>query len=408
METLLRDSRLDDTMLASVDFGLSWRQNGSRHTDIIHAPRLNLWRDILPDDMKHWIEGARPGEEVRVDIKPSTLVPPRDPHRIQRVLHRNIQSHLPNGQPFRPQHGRFYPIGMLRGIAGVFRQNMTPFRCVGTDADGLDADLNHPLSGRDLVFSARLQAVRGKFEEHGGTSIDWFEATADGPGMQVRAETGATDFFAPGALDRKDPTDDRRFYRAPRMVQHIDDTAIGLLKAFYGRVIPGGSRVLDLMSSWTSHLPESPALKWVVGVGMNAGELAANPRLAGFTVHDLNADPQLPFGDGEMDAVICSLSVEYLIRPLEVFAEVRRILRPGGVFAVTFSDRWFPTKAIRLWSELHPFERMGYVLELFLQAGGFIDLETLSLQGYPRPSDDKYAAQRATADPLFAVWGSRS
>jgi SAM-dependent methyltransferase len=163
-------------------------------------------------------------------------------------------------------------------------------------------------------------------------------------------------------------------------------------------------RLLDLMSSWVSHLPQVPADLAVTGLGMNAEELAANPRLAQRRVHDLNADPRLPFADGSFDLVLCAASVEYLTRPRTVFAEARRVLKPGGRFVVTFSDRWFPPKAIRVWAELHPYERLGMVLWLLREAG-FADLHSETLRGLKRPEDDKYAAERDYSDPLFAAWG---
>jgi SAM-dependent methyltransferase len=124
-------------------------------------------------------------------------------------------------------------------------------------------------------------------------------------------------------------------------------------------------------------------------------------------VHDLNADTRLPFETNNFDAVVNTASVEYLIEPLTVFREVARILRPGGYFIVTFSNRWFPTKAIRIWQELHEFERMGLVLEYFLRAGGFTDLQTYSLRGLPRPHDDKYFPDLRFSDPVYAVWGRK-
>lgn len=129
--------------------------------------------------------------------------------------------------------------------------------------------------------------------------------------------------------------------------------------------------------------------------------------LTGSVVHDLNRDPLLPFPDAAFDAVVCTVSVEYLIRPHGVFAEVARVLDLGGRFIVTFSNRWFPPKAIRIWPELHEFERLGLVLEYFRHSGRFRQLETWSLKGLPRPPDDKYADRITESDPIYAVWGTR-
>ena len=122
----------------------------------------------------------------------------------------------------------------------------------------------------------------------------------------------------------------------------------------------------------------------------------------------MNRTPTLPYTDARFDLVLCSLSVEYLVRPAEVFREVARVLKPHGHFVITFSNRWFPPKVVRIWKELHDFERMGLVLELFTASGGFKDLQTYSMRGLPRPTDDKYYPAKHHADPIYAVWGTRT
>ena len=136
---------------------------------------------------------------------------------------------------------------------------------------------------------------------------------------------------------------------------HIDDGAIAAVGALYDELgrASGAGEVLDLMSSWVSHFEEPPRRLTVLG--MNDDELAANPQAQARVVHDLNADPRLPFADDSFDAAVCCVSVDYLVRPVEVFAEVARVVRPGGPFVCTFSNRCFPTKAIRGW--LHVLRR---------------------------------------------------
>jgi SAM-dependent methyltransferase len=190
-------------------------------------------------------------------------------------------------------------------------------------------------------------------------------------------------------------------------VHHIDDTAREVVKNTYGRFLSNGMQVLDLMSSWQSHIPSHLNLERTVGLGLNEKELKKNTELSDFRVQDLNIDTTLPFESNTFDAVVNTVSVEYLIDPLAVFKEVARILRPDGYFIVTFSNRWFPTKAIRIWPELHEFERMGLVLEYFLRAGGFKDLQTYSMRGLPRPCDDKYFPELRHSDPVYAVWGRK-
>ena len=203
--------------------------------------------------------------------------------------------------------------------------------------------------------------------------------------------------FPPGFFERLDESDDAAFYVAPRFVVHIDEATIAALTLWYGEVLAPGSDVLDLMSSWVSHLPEAAALPLgrVVGLGMNAEELAANPRLAAFDVVDLNAAPRLPYADASFDAVLCAVSIQYLTRPLEVFAEAARVLRPGGRVAIATSHRCFPTKAIRAWHVLPPRDRLGAIALYLERAGGFEPAEIVD-------------RSPAGADPLWIVTARRS
>ena len=182
----------------------------------------------------------------------------------------------------------------------------------------------------------------------------------------MRAPRLPPDFFR-----RSDESPDAAFYSEPRLVTHIDDAAIAALTEAYQELIPPGARVLDLMSSWVSHLPAEVEYARVAGLGMNHEELAANHRLDDFVVHDLNAEPELPYGDREFDAVLNAVSVQYLTRPLEVFTSVHRVLAPGGVYAVAISHRLFPTKAVAVWQQLPPPERCHLVASYFRGAGGF-------------------------------------
>jgi SAM-dependent methyltransferase len=208
--------------------------------------------------------------------------------------------------------------------------------------------------------------------------------------MQSRWDNRQTDFFSNQAFTRDDATPDSLFYAKPRFVQHIDDTAIEVIKNTYGRFLQNGMDVLDLMSSWTSHLPGRLDLGRVAGVGLNDSELKKNSRLSERVVQDLNRTPKLPFDADSFDAVVCAVSVEYLVKPLKVFEEVARVLRKDGYFIVTVSNRWFPTKAIQIWKELHEFERMGMVMEYFLRSESFKNLQTYSIRGLPRPHEDRY------------------
>jgi SAM-dependent methyltransferase len=195
--------------------------------------------------------------------------------------------------------------------------------------------------------------------------------------------------FPPGFFDRADETPDDRFYAFDRFVTHIDDGAIAAVGQLY-RELDLTGEVLDLCSSWVSHFDPPP--ERLVAVGMNAHELAANPVATEWVVADLNADPALPFDAGSFDAVTCCVSVDYLTRPVEVFREVARVLRPGCPFVVAFSNRCFPTKAIRGWLSTDDQGHCVIVAAYFDAAGGF---------GQPIA---QHRNPGADGDPLYAVW----
>jgi SAM-dependent methyltransferase len=172
-------------------------------------------------------------------------------------------------------------------------------------------------------------------------------------------------------FQRLDESPDENFYREPRLVTHIDDATIAALTQVYRELVPAGAHVLDLMSSWVSHLPPDVDYGRVIGLGMNRVELAENPRLTSFLVHDLNCCPELPFANATFDAVLNAVSIQYLTSPVEVFASVGRVLRAGGIHLVATSHRMFPTKAVAAWHSLAPGDRLRLIGTYFELAGGF-------------------------------------
>jgi len=196
----------------------------------------------------------------------------------------------------------------------------------------------------------------------------------------------------PHAFAKEDGEDDRGFYAQARLVTHIDGAAIAALTRFYRTLIPADGRVLDLMSSWVSHLPDDVAYREVVGHGMNGEELAANARLSRWFVADLNRDPVLPLDDHAFDAALCCVGAQYLQRPVEVFREARRVLAPGAPFAVSFSNRCFPTKAVAVWRALDT-QGHAQLVSLYLERAGFAEVEAHLL------------ADGSRGDPLVALVG---
>jgi SAM-dependent methyltransferase len=203
--------------------------------------------------------------------------------------------------------------------------------------------------------------------------------------------------FPPGFFERADPNSDADFYRPPRLVTHIDGDAIAAVGALYDELgvgVDGDGKVLDLMSSWVSHFTTRP--RRLTALGMNAAELAHNPHARATVVHDLNLEPDLPFAEESFDAVVCCVSVDYLVHPVEVFTDVARVLRQGAPFVCTFSNRCFPTKAIRGWLQASDVER-GEIVSAYFRASG----------GWDEPVVQRRTPEGHRGDPLWAVWAYR-
>jgi SAM-dependent methyltransferase len=204
----------------------------------------------------------------------------------------------------------------------------------------------------------------------------------------------ASSDFPANIFERQDEQEDLHFYSLPRFVVHIDEATIVALTNAYRELLMPGSSLLDLMGSWVSHLPSEMEFARVAGLGMNAEELARNPRLDDHVVHDLNRQPELPYADASFDFVVNAVSIQYLTRPVEVFRSVLRVLKPGGYYLVAMSHRCFPTKAIRAFHLLSATDRVELVHRYFRIAGGYE--EAVFLDRSP-----------TGADPLWIVMGQR-
>ena len=378
---------VDATAVVAIEARLEWHSDQAAHVDrlLVRPPALladGRWRAAGEDVLR--------GDTAALDPAP-WCQPCGQPNLALARADVRLPAEL--------AVGRHYPRGIFGLVPGSPR-DMRPVRMAELSDNGtLQLDPNHPLA------AAQARMILAPASAPAAPALRLEELFA-GPGMQGLPAAPALAYFTPGAFDRSDAASDIAFYTRPRLTQHLDARCRAELATLYGHLLQSGMRVLDLMASVDSHLPPAPAGLEVAGLGMNAEELAANPRLTERVVQDLNASAVLPWPDAGFDAVLNTASIEYLLRPAAVVADVLRVLRPGGVFAVAFSDRWFPTRAIAVWSRLHAFERMGLVLSLLYQAG-FTDLHTESLRGAARPADDRYITVRDFADPLFVVRGRK-
>ncbi|MFZ7111961.1 MAG: methyltransferase domain-containing protein [Desulfatiglandales bacterium] len=215
--------------------------------------------------------------------------------------------------------------------------------------------------------------------------------------------------FNEDAFSRLDASDDGAFYTRDRFVSHLDRLASSTVEKIIGTlVIEEDPVILDLMAGWDSHIPTVLHPSRTVGLGLNENELKANKALTEYVLHDINKEPLLPFTDGIFDIVINTVSVDYMTKPIQVFRDVGRILKPGGLFLVIFSNRMFPEKAVKVWRESSEEERVLLVEEFFSLAACFEHPSHFVSRGRPRPEDDKYASMNLPSDPVYALYAEKA
>lgn len=390
-----------------MEFSLQWQSPYGRHNDRWYADKIDFWRDFFPGSLQQNISALSPGEKYTEAFGAGILVPEYSGENVIEFP-KNLFAQSKDGTITPPELGRFYPKSYAWKALNSFPNDTTPFRLVEISDKTLVADTNHPLAKFPLEVEASIVDILKTATQRGGSCNDIAELlTKNGPGMQVPVAGLQKPPKEECPFRRSNEDDDKEFYRKARFVHHLDNTARSHVQSVYSKFLSPGMRVLDLMSSWQSHLPDNLKDCQVAGIGLNEQELKSNEQLSSYIIHDLNQNPLIPYDDQYFDAAICTVSIEYLVRPREVFEELARIIRPGGIFVVIASDRWFPGKQILPWADLHPFERQGLVLNYFLREKGFGELCTQSIRNYPRPAEDKYANEMAFSDSLFVVSGTR-
>ena len=392
-----------------AQFSVNWQEkDGTSHADLLWSDQINMWRDLFPQNLALGLHGCGEGEGAQLRLQADKFNEPYQANKVVSIAYSQFQDPQQPAKLIEALPGRYYPQGYLRGVSGAFPTSVAPSRCLARNGSKMDFDLNHPLAGYDLEIGVKVEQVDNPAKpERGGRCEDWLERICGGgPGMQARLSAAGCDYFGAEAMQRQDQSDDQLFYQQPRLVHHLDSTARQTIAQQYGSLLAERPRVLDLMSSWQSHLPEKQELASLTVVGLNGEELQANSRASERLVHDLNHLPVLPFADSSFDAVICTASIEYLTRPLEVLQEVERLLVPGGLVAIAFSNRWFAPKAVQVWQEMHEFERLGMVLEMLHQTKGLEKVKSLTSRGKPRPEDDPHQ-EYYLSDPVFMAWARK-
>ncbi len=209
----------------------------------------------------------------------------------------------------------------------------------------------------------------------------------------------------PNQRIKLDDTDDSLFYSFPRFVTHVDEGFIQQLTDLYRERLKPNTRIFDMMSSWVSHLPDEIQFSHVEGHGLNEEELARNPRLNHYFVQNLNENPKLPLPNEEFDAVLNCVSVQYLQYPEAIFSEIHRILKPGGIAIISFSNRMFSQKAIAAWRDGSETSRVELVRRYFESVSGFSTPEVI-IRASTAPSFLQWMGVGG-GDPFYAVIASR-
>ena len=234
-----------------------------------------------------------------------------------------------------------------------------------------------------------------------------------GPGLALEAvfryddstimEQEAENPFLPEFFRREDESNDSLFYREPRLLVHIDDQAIDAIGEFFSEVLPHDGLILDLMSSWRTHLPDDFVKEQLVGLGLNAVELAENPQLDHRIVQDINILPELPFRDSCIHTVVVTVSVQYMVHPVELFSEVNRVLEDRGSFHIIYSNRMFGTKAVAIWKALDDFQRGQLLTSYFAASTGWEQPKMLDISPkLETPSDPVFVVSARKLVPEIA------
>ena len=401
------DKVLDSQGLAAVTFTLLWSDGRAEHEDQMHFENFSVWReaDLLPAPIGSRIPGMRAGDSAEAALSVGEVTGCWDAARQVAGSPAGFNRSYRSGLDVEPRPGRYYPQGFFHGFQEIVRESIVPARIAALDEETMHVDLNHPFARFPFRVVFHLDRVLPGSDMRGGRCSSPLDELVRFPGLAAPLQDGLDTCYGDAlqAMARMDERDDAAFYSSSRMLQHLDARALETITSLYRRLIRKDADVLDLMASYDSHL-QGCSLQSLHALGMNADELQANRAATAWVVQDLNHAQTLPFEDAGLDAVVCTASVEYLTRPQAIFSEVLRVLRPGGVFVATFSNRWFPTKAIQVWSELHEFERVGMVTQ-WMQHAGFSGLQTFSSRGWPRPKSDPHAGETALSDPVYAAWG---
>lgn len=385
-------SRITGDSIATIYFEFIWTSSHAVHLERYLAENVSFTRDILPLGVKSRMRGLGEGDSVQLAMD-LTEVPPFKPGKVLDMPAYRFAGPPDADRKPRPRIGRFYPKYYIDNVPGTRPDSHSPFRITAVDSASFKANLNHPMADREVNIKATVVSIKDAANERGELRR-WPDLFLNGPGMQARLPETPTDFLGQDPFRRKDETGDATYFPGGT-TDYVGDEAGERVRSIYSEFLENGMDILDLMAGSDSRLPVTCDPDSVFGLGLDTKGMADNPALTKTSVQDLNDDPGLPFDDASFDAVLCTAGVEYLTSPFEIVDEAARVLRPGGVCAFAFTDRWDDNKVIGIWPELYPFERMGLVSQYLIRSEQFDTIHTVSDRG-------------TDSDTIFTVWARRA
>lgn len=402
--TVQKDSNLN------VSIGIKWSGQDCRVVDWHFIPNLKLSHDFLPVEIGIKLPGLKTGDSVSHTFAPGELIEDWQPDRLMKIDATAFQPPQNNSFKIRLALGRFYPGDFFKMIHPVDQSNLLPVRIIGINDDVLSVDFNHPLAGKKLELTLRIECISESGEIPDSSYKDITAISCDsGPGMQDRLPDAETDFWSDHPFQRLNSEDDSKLYAQPSLIPFWDSTTLLEMSKLYNQLVPDQARVLDLMAGVHSPLQESAVkASSVTCAGLNQQELNNNPICTQVMVLDVNTIQALPFEDEAFDVVLIHAAIEYVIQPMLLFAEISRVLKPRGRSIISFSNRSVQEKTIKLWLDAHEFERPAIVLSYLRSTGSFGNFHGFSKRGLLRPETDPLADQLLLSDPVYVVWAEKN
>ena len=350
----------NDNTIGALEFTVSWTKDNYHHEEWFLGRKFNAVNDIFPRGMREALEGKNEGESVTLSYEPRMCIPRHKESQVRQLDIFRLRKKTVFGTPIIPKTGRFYPQGHINGLADIYPDTLTPFRLIGLSDDEFIADCNHPLAQIPITIDAKIQYLEKRDTGTYGSLTHWREKTCDwGPGMQAMFNGTDTDFSTPDFYCQ---------HAAPLQLTPppMDQKAAKTVEKTFARFIQPGMRLLD-----ASLLTEGAVT-------------------------------------GTYDAATALQVMEYVPAPAEFMHALSDKLTQGAPVVFGFTSHFHPDHVIHGWTEMHEFERMGYILQLMRQAGLDSDAGTISIRNDWRNKDDlQFLETRGVSDPVFIVYGHK-